>query len=435
MRSDRAQPDVAIVGGGFSGTMTAVHLARRGLAVCLIEGADRIGRGVAYSTTEAAHLLNVPAAKMSAWPDKPADFADWLADDGGSFAERRQFGRYLGAILDAAEGVERIGSGCVSAERNGSGWVLRLDDGREVAASVMVLANGNQPPAAMAVAAGLRPELFVNNPWTASAASALARAVEEDGDVLILGTGLTMIDTVLSLDAARHRGRIVALSRRGQIPRAHAPNEASSVGADELPTGNALALCRWLRRRGGEVGWRSAVDSLRPHSQALWQAFSTAEKRRFLRHARPWWDVHRHRIAPQVAQRIASLVAEGRLQIVAGRIASLAEQDGQIAASIVRRGRGEAVSERFALAVNCTGPLGEIKRTADPLLRQLLGDQTIAVDELGMGLNVDSGDRAGDRLWAVGPMTKGRYWEIVAVPDIRGQAAAVAETIQRELGK
>ena len=413
--------------------MTAVHLARLGVPVVLLDGSGRMGRGIAYSTREPAHLLNVPSGKMSAWPDRPGDFAEWLGDDGASFAERREFGRYLGGILGAADGVRREEAQCVGAARNGAGWNLRLDDGRKIDAAALVLANGNQPPAGMAVAEGLPDGLFVHNPWTAEAAEAIQEVAASGGDVLILGTGLTMIDTVLSLDAAGHRGRIVALSRRGLIPRAHAAYDPSSVQPGEVPAGNVLALWRWLRRRAGETGWRSAVDSLRPHSQALWQSFSPKEQRRFLRHARPWWDVHRHRIAPAVADRIAALIGNGRMGVVAGRVRSLEQRDGSLIARMTRRGCPDIKEESFALAVNCTGPLGEMRRTADPLLRQLLADGVIGVDQLGMGLQVDERNRAADRLWAVGPMTKGRYWEIVAVPDIRGQAAAVAEDIAREL--
>ena len=134
---------------------------------------------------------------------------------------------------------------------------------------------------------------------------------------LLVGTGLTMVDLVLSLDSAGHQGRIVALSRRGQVPRSHADFEPAPVEADEVPVGNVRSLWRWLRERSARVGWRAAVDSLRPHSHSLWQSLDGEQQRRFLRHARPWWDVHRHRIAPEVAQTVHRLVSEGRLEIVA----------------------------------------------------------------------------------------------------------------------
>jgi uncharacterized NAD(P)/FAD-binding protein YdhS len=194
-------------------------------------------------------------------------------------------------------------------------------------------------------------------------------------------------------------------------------------------------LWRWLRRRSAEVGWRAAIDSLRPHSHALWQGLDTDEQRRFLRHARPWWDVHRHRIATEVAGTVARLVGEGRLEILAGRILSARESGRALEVDLRRRGADEARTMRFAYAFNCTGPLHAITHTRDPLLRSLFDAGAIRPDHLGIGLEVDQQSRAsgGGRLWALGPLTKGRYWEIIAVPDIREQAAVVADDIAREL--
>lgn len=192
-------------------------------------------------------------------------------------------------------------------------------------------------------------------------------------------------------------------------------------------------MWRWLRKRSAEVGWRAAVDSLRPHSHALWQSLGDEEQQRFLRHGRPWWDVHRHRIAPEVAATIASLIAEGRLQVLAGRILSATNQPHGLLVELRRRGGQASRSVTFAYAFNCTGPLHSIDRTRDPLLRSLLDGSGVASDRLGIGLEVDENSRAGERIWALGPLTKGRFWEIIAVPDIREQAAAVADDIAAEL--
>jgi uncharacterized NAD(P)/FAD-binding protein YdhS len=327
--------------------------------------------------------------------------------------------------------VELAPSKAVLATPDADGWRIDLDDGGAVAAQVVALAIGNQPPEPLGVAAGLS-NRFINNPWSDEAKAAVREATANNGDVLLIGTGLTMIDAVLSLNAAGHDGRIVALSRRGQIPRAHADFVGAPVEANEVPKGDVLALWRWLRRRSGEVGWRAAVDSLRPHSHALWQSLDDAQQRRFLRHARPWWDVHRHRIAPEVARLVHDLVAQGRLEIVAGRIGAIQDADDGLEVEIRRRG-GTAETRRFAFAINCTGPLGAIERTRDPMLKALLEDGLVRPDQLGIGLDVDQNSRAGNKLWALGPLTKGLYWEIVAVPDIREQAAAVAEDIAREL--
>jgi uncharacterized NAD(P)/FAD-binding protein YdhS len=178
------------------------------------------------------------------------------------------------------------------------------------------------------------------------------------------------------------------------------------------------------------------VDSLRPHSRALWQSLPLDQHRRFLRHARPWWDVHRHRIAPEVAGTLKRMIAGGRLEIAAGRIVAAEPRENGLSVALRRRGRSGSETVEVAYAFNCTGPLHAIGRTRDPLLRSLLDGGAIEPDHLGIGLAVDDRSRASaERLWAVGPLTKGRYWEIIAVPDIREQAAAVAQDITAELGR
>lgn len=429
---------VAIVGGGASGTILAAQLARRGIRCVLIEGSGRLARGVAYSTTEPSHLLNVRAEGMSAWAGEPNHFTRRFEAEGGDsrgFAQRRLFGRYLNELLEeAVQGgpVKPVAASATGAARTEGHWTLDLDDASTLSSDALVLATGNQEPEPLAAFAQTS-RRFIRNPWGPEAQRAIQSAVVSQGDVLLVGTGLTMVDLVLSLAAARYRGRIVAASRRGLMPRSHADYKPAPLEAADMPGGSVLAILRWLRRRSAEVGWRAAIDSLRPYSQALWQALDAKEQRRFLRHARPWWDVHRHRIAPEVAGMISGLISEGRLQVMSGRIISATENDQEIEVDIQRRGAPEPQRMRFAYAFNCTGPLHAIQRTRDPLLRTLLDTHEVAPDHLGLGLRVDANSRAGERLWALGPLTKGRYWEIIAVPDIREQAALVADDIHREL--
>ncbi len=434
MTSDRVP--VAIIGGGFSGTILAAQLARKGIASALIDGSGRAGVGTAYSTVEPAHLLNVRAEMMSAWADDPDHFARAFEAEGGDrrgFAQRQLFGRYLREILEEASGVDVVRAYARNVHRQAGGWAVELGDGRTIQAETLVLAHGNQLPEPVG-AAGSR---LINDPWGAAAQAAVSDLAKTDGEVLIVGTSLTMVDLALSLDAAGHRGRIVALSRRGLVPRAHADYEPAPVEADAVPEGDLLRLWGWLKRRAAEVGWRAAVDSLRPHSHALWQSFDERQQRRFLRHARPWWDVLRHRIAPEVAATIVRMVEEGRLEIVAGRIVLMEATGDGVKVEFRRRGRSDTETTRFDYVFNCTGPLGSIGRTRDPLLRGLLDDGLIRPDHLGIGVEVDECSRVSgaQRLWAMGPLTKGRYWEMIAVPDIRGQAAAVAADIAQELGR
>ena len=437
MKSDREFP-VAIIGGGFSGTILAAQLARRGIGSLLIDGSGRVGRGVAYSTTEPAHLLNVRAEGMSAWAGEPDHFATRFEAEGGDrrgFAERRLFARYLGDILDEATASRKakvIHETACKAARKANGWRVQLGNGEAIEADAVTLAVGNQEPEPLSAFTGVG-NRFVRNPWGGEARAVVQVLAATHGSALLVGTGLTMVDLALSLDAAGHRGKIVALSRRGLIPRSHADFEPAPVAAEEIPHSSVGGLWRWLRRRSAEVGWRAAVDGLRPHSHPLWQGLAPEEQRRFLRHARPWWDVHRHRIAPEVARTIAGLVADGRLQILAGRIISARDEANGLTVQIRKRGSGLIDDMQFVYAFNCTGPLHSIGRTKDPLLRSLLDAGQVRPDDLGIGLQVDERSQAGERLWALGPLTKGRYWEIIAVPDIREQAAAVADDIAREL--
>ena len=421
--------------------MVGAQLARKGVDSVLIDGSGRAGHGIAYSTREPAHVLNVRAEVMSAWPNDLEHFVRAAERKGGDrrdFVQRQQFGRYLREILGEAIDsghLRLIERQAVEAKPAGGGWIVRLDDDEAFEVSALVLAIGNQPPEPLPF--GDASPRVINNPWGPEALAAVEDLATSHEDVLLLGTGLTMVDAVLSLDAAGHPGRILGLSRRGLIPRGHADFTLAPVEPDEVPHGNVRTLWRWLRKRGAQVGWRAAVDALRPHSRRLWQSLPLEEQRRFSRHARPWWDAHRHRIAPEVAQRLHDLVAEGRLEIAAGRIQSVTEQADGLTVAYRRRGRSTIEERRFAYMINCTGPLGTISRTRDPMLKRMLDDGLARPDQLGIALYVDERSRvAGSRnAWAMGPLTKGRYWEIIAVPDIRGQAAAVADDIAMELGR
>jgi len=420
--------------------MTAANLARRGIRSILIEANGRAGQGAAYSTREPAHLLNIRAQNMGAWAEDPEHFASTLGLDRNSFAERRQFGRYLRSILDEAteDGwVQVVEERAVGARPVSQRWTVRLSGGGKIEADALVLATGNQAPAKLPFAdeAGDR---LIDDPWGERARSVVADAAQTGVDVLIVGTSLTMVDSVLSLDRAGYRGRIVAISRRGKIPLPGGLHDPAPVDWEGAPSPKVREIARWLRQRSREIDWRSAVDSLRPHSHRLWQSMPIPEKQLFLRYGRPWWDIHRHRIAPQVAARIEELISIGKLEVVAGRIIDVRRTADSV--EVVYRKRGKSAPDparRFGYVFNCTGPLADITRTKDPLLRALLDSRLVEPDELSIGLAVDERSRAGPagRLWALGTLTKGRYWEMIAVPDIRGQAAAVAEDIATELGQ
>ncbi|SER99867.1 FAD/NAD(P)-binding protein [Sphingobium sp. YR768] len=432
----------AIVGGGFSGTLLAINLLRHGSHhVTLIERrSDRLGRGLAYGAAQADHVLNVRAANMSPFPDQPDHFAAWLkARNKGnetSFATRRDYGDYLCDLLDdmqpAAPGrLTIIADEAVDLHLQPDGVRLILASGRTVDADVATIAPGNLPPHRLPAFAGLDSVAYVNDPWSCD----LAEGLGPDDRLMLLGTGLTAVDSILSLVNGGFEGSILALSRRGLAPHAHAPAPPFTACRDK-PTGPLSTLLRQIRRRGMEIDWRNAVDELRPFTQDMWRASSAPERQRFLRHLRPYWDVHRHRIAPQVAARLEALCDEGRLTIMAAKILdAVPDQDG-LAVTIRRRGVSSGETMPVARVVNCTGPLGDLRRTSDSLLSRLAERGAVRADELAIGIDVDRQGRAltrdgeaQERLFVVGPMTRGAHWEIVAVPDIRRQVWTLARHI------
>ena len=344
---------VAIVGGGYSGTIAAAELARAGAETVLVERAHRFAAGAAYGTREGAHLLNVRAKNMSAFADAPDHFANWAEAQGvggpGTFVARRDYHRYLADILAeaAASGRLALVQGEAVAAEDGT---LLLADGSAFPFDALVLAGGNHPSRLPDM---LRGPDAIEDPWGPGGAEALRALAAQGGDVLLLGTGLTMVDVALSLVDHGFGGRMVATSRRGLVPRGHEEPGAAPLPAPELAS--LIATTRALRTLAQVGGWRAAVDSLRPVSQALWRGWPDAEKKRFLRHARPWWDVHRHRIAPPVAARIQALIAEVRLEVVPGRI----REAGGGAVTIDRRGGG---SVRRVIAGVCRGRCCAIRR-------------------------------------------------------------------------
>ena len=431
-----------IVGGGYSGTLTAVGLLERGAgAVTLVERAAVMARGAAYGTRHPDHLLNVRAANMSAFPDRPDDFVHWLGtDDGAEFAPRRDYGRYLAHVLEGwrrSPALTLVTGDAVSAAREGDGWTVRLRDGRLIDGDRLVLATGNmapQPPPGVDPArfgAGV----YVDDPWRGDLLGGLA----EGDTVLLIGTGLTMVDAVVTLGAAGFGGHVLAISRRGLVPRAHS-EYARLKTMVEPPEGGASAVLHAMRARvRARDRWQIAVDELRPHVQRLWERAGAAERRRFLRHLRPYWDVHRHRIAPEIAARLDTMRQGGRLETAAGRIVALDPEPG--GARLRWRARGAAVEREAHVRriVNCTGPAGDIARFGPALVRGLFEGGMARPDPLRLGVDVDARCRAlgadgtvTPGLYAVGPLTKGMFWEVVAVPHIRGQVATLAARLALE---
>jgi uncharacterized NAD(P)/FAD-binding protein YdhS len=442
---------VAIIGGGFSGAAVAAQLARQGRAapdVVLIENRLRFGPGLAYGTKDPAHLLNVRASNLSAFPDEPDHFVRWLGKRGATgktlptrFAQRLQYGAYIEDTLRRGRSWFGPKLTCVRGtvlrcNPHNDGWSLDLDGGRSIEADAVVLALGNAPPSAPGFFKSADVPLI--DPWNADALKHLRH-----GDVLLLGTGLTAVDVALSFARMRRKGVIYALSRRGQLPRAHLQNAAPPAPRAldlPLPLSDALFALRKEAEASGErtEPWQHVVDRLRARTPELWQRLPAAAQQRFLRHLRPWWDAHRHRMAPEIAAQIGLLQREGRLRVLAGEIVA-AEQQGPVI-HVQHRQRGSMVRHHFEVAgvVNCTGAAMDLSASSDPLVRQLFDDGLVRAHASGLGLDVNAEGQAiansgapHATLYALGPITQGVFWESTAIPEIRVRAAAVAAMLAR----
>ena len=443
------RPVVAVVGGGFSGLMTALRLleAPFGPRIRMIERRPWFARGAAYSTPDGDHLLNVRASNMSANPERPSEFLEWLAKEGdpqaaSAFVSRGRYGAYLQAKLRRAAETAQAGRLILDADNvsglspSGEGWTLRMDVGRRLHADAVVLAVGNLAPhrlPALEDSAALS-AAYVDDPWS----DRLERT--DAGLAVLLGTGLTMVDVALRLERERPRLKLLAVSRRGLLPRRHLDEGPASSAWSRPAQGSPVKLLRELRRRAKDEDWRAVLDGLRPQVQQVWGGWTLAERGRFLRHARPWWDVHRHRLSPAVASRLDHLTASGRLSTVPGRLRRISAAGARLEMRWTPRGTCDEVTVIADAVVNCTGPNGDVAASRDPLLSDLIAQGWIRPDPCGLGMEVDRRGRAVARdgrasstLFAVGPMTRGALWEVTSVPDIRVQAAACANHVEEAL--
>ena len=449
IRAMSGRKSFVIIGGGASGVLLAAHLLRSGdpaLRVTVVERTGAFGRGLAYSATLDDHVLNVGAHAMSAFADEPDHFRRWLARNGVPlaadalfFAPRRLYGDYLGAIagdLAAREParLRLLHAEAVSLSPDEAGVSVGLADGATLEVDAAILAAGHDDTPASLVPHAVRP------------GSAADAPLPPDASVMILGTGLSMVDAWLELKARGHRGPETALSRRSLLPRPHLPRRPKPLQGLDVPLGLPPSrLLHWLRglvRRHAAAGgeWQDVVDGLRPFNQRIWRAWSPDSRQRFLRHAKTWWDVHRHRVAPHIHARLAAAVEAGELRLVAGRVGEVEEAGGGFAVEVLPR--HAAAAERIGVAriYDCTGVVRDVASGAIAIVRFLTDSGLARADSLHLGLDVtvdcavvDAAGGVSERIFALGPLTRGAFFEIEAVPDIRVQAERLAARLTADV--
>ncbi|CAB3796334.1 FAD/NAD(P)-binding protein [Pararobbsia alpina] len=445
---------IAVIGGGFTGLAFVIHAIRASQKVRdgvtpprlqfeLIERNAELGRGIAYSTRDPLHRMNVPSDRMSLFGSDRAHATRWLIEhdtldsgctdqNGAHYVSREHYGTYVLATLrDAlAAAGDRVSfnhrQASASAIRaNTSGHEVALDNGIALAADRVALCIGHAPPALPCAVSesALRDPALIANPWALDAFKTIA----PDASVLIVGTGLTMADCAVSLLARNHRGPITAISRRGLLAQPHGIFSDAADFLDEAPPPQtARRLLRMLRDRiardENRIGWQPAVDALRFDLPRIWGALPQREKQRVIKRLLPFWDVHRFRVAPQVHAALQEAIDSGRIAIETLGIAGIERTDGGLLATLRQPG-GQIERRTFERIVFCTGPARNI--AADPLVRSLLDAGRARLDETGFGLDVDVRSRIRNRdgelvpgLFAFGPITRGTFGEMTGAPDI-----------------
>jgi len=447
---------IAIIGGGFSGATLAAQLLRAGnqsVMVVLIEKTGCLGRGVAYSTQCEKHLLNVPAQNMSAFADDPDHFLRWARlhydfdVQPGDFLPRRSYGQYVESLLqEVREGhnaaIEWRRDEAVSVNPTSGRAEISLRSGNRVMADKVILALGNFPPGDPKLPGRQESSpRYLSNGWAEGALDQIA----EDKSVLLIGSGLTSVDVAISLRARKFEGKIQILSRHGLLPQEHKPHLPLMAPWNDLRPRTARGLLHLVRAQVREAqehdtDWRTVIDSLRPITQQIWQSLPLREQRRFLRHLRSYWDVHRHRVAPEIGALLASELGNCGIEVHAGRITEYCETPEHVEVIYRDRKKGEFRKLHVDRVINCTGPDVDCRRVTNALLKNLIKQKLVRPDPLFLGLDtaqsgavINAYGIPSDFLYAVGPLRKGNLWETIAVPEIRVQVAELVSHLLSSL--
>ncbi len=456
--------DILIIGGGLSGTMLAVQLLRLPgqRRIAIIEPRAELGRGEAYSAVELGHTLNGNAARMSVDPDNPDDLTQWLTAHiaGGGWPEsaeqdvpvselfppRGLFGVYVQQRLAEARAVgalqgstvEHICAEAVDLQVNAGSVQLTLSDGQTLRGSLAVLATGMFPAARTPQTQSSGLNAAALDPWDVAA----MRELDPQSTVLIIGSGLTMVDAVVSLEQAGHRGPIEVFSRHGLLPhvRRQPPIWMDFLAADHSIR-TPRELVRELRRHFRDaidqgIDWQAPLDTVRAHIARLWSQATDVQRRQFVRHVRPWWESHHHRSPPLSAELIERLHKEGRLRIHAASFKGIEPGAGDAVTIRIRpRGETETSTVSGAALINSSGIEYDWRRVARPLPQQLLARGLVQPGPLALGITakdgavVDAEGQVGARLFAMGPPLRGMWWESTAVTDVAAQAKALARRL------
>lgn len=445
---------IAIVGGGLSGTLTAIkvlQLIQSDVEITLFERfPEQLFRGIAYSSKLNFQPLNVRAQQMNIWHSRPGDFHQWLKQNWqryfeseplqGDFVRRDAFGDYVDDIFHEVLSQKkhhhnfRIVSEEVKQINKENSLLQIVTSSEKFLADIGVLALGNFLPGDVPIdnQEFYRSSLYQANPWETQ----WMKYVDKKDDVLFLGSGLTAIDQVINLLQQGHAGKINILSRRGFLPRSH--TNYSHVELPPLPVYLGITInevFQLIRERlkiyaDSSVDWRNVIDAVRHQVPLIWTYLSTDEKKIFLRHLRPFWEIHRHRIPEESYAIIEDRIKLGQINVIAGRIANVIHENDLSATAFIRP-RGEKTEKTLKVnkIINCTGPQSDFRKIDQPLIRDLAEKGWLQADELNLGLSVSQDGQLVGRsgvvvpnIFTIGSLRKGAMWECTALREITLQA-------------
>jgi len=446
---------ITIIGSGATGTLLAVNLIKHSgdkpVEINLVERKERVGRGVAYSTATDFHLLNVPANKMGAFPDDLEHFYKWLTGKGldffsNDFVPRKFYGEYLRELFcetfknkNPRIQFNLLDDEAVDVLIDDAQAQVILNSGEVLYTDKVVLAFGNfLPPHPKTVDRSYtKAKKYFQNPWDFK----LFEKLKPTDDVFIVGTGLTMADVVSNFYHNRHKGKIFGFSTRGLLPAVHELGYVYPSFADEITDKTKISeILKIVRRHISQAkeqhsDWRGVIDSLRPHTQAIWLNLPTSKKISFMQHLSRYWNVARHRLPPEAAQILDEMQAANQLQILKGRLRNITVSDaGKFDVSY----SADAVEKHLSVdaIINCIGSESNFTRVKFPLVKNLIGKGLIKPDVLKLGIDatpdgktIDCNNEISDKVYTIGPALKGVLWESTAMPEIRAQANKLAVSL------
>lgn len=458
---------IVIIGAGFCGTMVAVNLVETTecpLKITIIDKKNNFNKGVAYNAYSATHLLNVTTGKMSAFQKKPDHFLDWVMKRqefkhqerlvvSNSFMPRMLYGAYLKDIWDRSllmaksKNIEiaQIHDFATALDIDPKKITISLESKKSITASKCVLATGNQLPANPKINNPdcYKSRKYYQNPWDIET----VMNNPSNRAVLIIGNGLTMVDTVFGLLESGFKGQIHAISPNGfnLLPHEHSGATYTKLQEEltgSLPLSRLVSLAnkhiKGAKRYGHTAPW--VIDAFRPFAQKLWKNLSVSEKHLFMARLRHLWNVARHRIPQQSHDKIRQLQIDGQLSVKSGRIIDLKETEKGIDVSYFDKQENKTKALHVFRIINCTGPESDLMKI-DGLFKKCISRGMMQQDALKLGISADTSTfqvkkadgNIHDNLFTLGSNLKGELWESTAVNELRAQAEQLSEMICQAL--